>query len=75
MASLVLQFVAYGGYSTVGQTFYMDAFDQIGGSQYTLRHVLHFPPTSLQIKSGSFSIAILSFIAWLCAGHSNKAIT
>ena len=47
-ASLVPQFVAYGGYSSVGQTFYMDAFDQIGGSQYTLRHVLHFPPTPLQ---------------------------
>ena len=32
--------VAYSGYSSVGQTYYLDAFDQIGASQYTLRYIL-----------------------------------
>ena len=32
----VLQIVAYSGYSTVGQTFYLDAFDQLGASQFSL---------------------------------------
>lgn len=32
----MLQIVAYSGHSTVGQTFYLDAFDQLGASQYSL---------------------------------------
>lgn len=31
-----MQIVAYSGWETIGQTFYLDSFDQLGASQYTL---------------------------------------
>ena len=42
----LLQFVAYSGYTSAGQTFYLDAFDQLGGSQYTLRPGYDCPETA-----------------------------
>ena len=42
----VLQFGAYSGYTSAGQTFYLDAFDQLGGDQYTLRPGYDCPETA-----------------------------
>lgn len=48
------QFVAYSGYSSIGQVFYFDDAYQLGGSSAQLRCCLVLPPSKQQASCMCF---------------------